>query len=194
MNIFADYKIKYDMNKNFTIMLAVILIAVGCQSSKKQIGEEVNMMGKTINTVGMLPKVGSKAQTFTVTSVGMEDKRLEDFKGKNIILNVFPSVDTRTCSASVRHFNELAASLDNTVVLCISKDLPFALSRFCGAEGIENVETLSDFRGNFGDRYGLTLANGRMKGLLARAVIVIDKNNNIIYKELVKNISNEPGL
>lgn len=156
-------------------------------------GTAVTMGGNTIYTVGNLPETGTEAPEFILTNNEMEDVSLSDFRGKYVILNIFPSIDTRTCALSVRMFNERAADLDNTVVLCISKDLPFAQSRFCGAEGIENVITLSDFRSDFGHVYGVELAEGRSRGLLSRAVVVIDPDGRIIYEEQVAELSKEPN-
>lgn len=151
------------------------------------------MKGKPIQTVGFLPKVGSMAPNFTLVAKDLTEKTLDDYLGKTIILNIFPSIDTKVCSASVRHFNEDAAGLKNTVVLCISKDLPFAQERFCGAEGIDNVVMLSDFRTNFGEIYGVQMANGLMKGLLSRAVVVVNPQGKVIYEEQVADISHEPN-
>jgi len=145
------------------------------------------------NTVGELPVVGSSAADFTLTATNMKDVSLKDFAGKNIVLNIFPSIDTNTCAASVREFNKRAAASDNTVVLCISKDLPFAQKRFCGAEGIDHAITLSDFRNRgFGKSYGVELIDGAFAGLLARAVIVIDPAGKVKYTELVPQIGEEP--
>ena len=149
--------------------------------------------GNTIHIVGTLPKKGEIAPNFSLTDNGMKQKSLTDFKGKYVLLNIFPSVDTGVCSASVRHFNEDAAKLPNTTVLCISKDLPFAQKRFCGAEGIKNVVMLSDFRSDFGDKYGVKIADSAMKGLLSRAVVVINPEGKIIYEEQVSDIAHEPN-
>ena len=153
----------------------------------------VLMKGTEVHTVGKLPKVGSNAPNFSLADNTLNEKSLSDFKGKYVILNIFPSVDTGVCAASVRHFNEDAAGLPNTVVLCISKDLPFAQKRFCGAEGIENVVMLSDFRSDFGKTYGVQLSDSAMKGLLSRSVVVIDPQGKIVYEEQVADISNEPN-
>lgn len=144
-----------------------------------------------VHTNGELP---NSTIDFTLVNPILQDKTLADYTGKRLILNIFPSIDTSTCATSVRTFNKMASSLENTVVLCISRDLPFAQKRFCGAEGIENVETLSDFRdGSFGKAYGLELIDGKMKGLHARAVVVLNDAHEIIYKELVPQISDEPN-
>jgi len=151
-------------------------------------------MGKdTIHTVGHLPKVGTTAPGFSLAANDLSTKRLADYKGQFVILNIFPSIDTKVCSESVRTFNEKAASLENTVVLCISKDLPFAQSRFCGAEGIENVVTLSDFRSDFGKIYGVEIAEGPLKGLLSRAVVVINPDGKIVYEQQVPDLGQEPN-
>lgn len=182
------------MNRNLKLFFAAILLifpsVVFAQQTK---GEVVTMGGMPIHTVGMMPKVGDTAPEATLCDTELKDVTAADFKGKKIILNVFPSVDTRTCSASVRAFNQKAADIKDAVVLCVSKDLPFAMKRFCGAEGIKNVHTLSDFRSDFGTRYGLLIADGPLKGLLARAVIVIDTDGKVLYTELVKEISKEPN-
>lgn len=146
------------------------------------------------NTVGNLPAVGSSAPDFTLTANSMKDVHLRDFAGKNIVLNIFPSVDTGVCSTSVREFNKRVASVDNTVVLCISKDLPFAQKRFCGAEGIDRAITLSDFRNRgFGSAYGVELLDSGFAGLFARAVVVIDPKGKVTYTELVPTIGQEPN-
>jgi thiol peroxidase len=146
------------------------------------------------NTVGNLPAIGSAAPDFKLTSNDMSDVSFSKFAGKNIVLNIFPSVDTKTCATSVREFNKRAASLDNTVVLCVSKDLPFAQKRFCGAEGIDNAITLSDFRSRgFGKAYGVELVDGAFAGLLARAVVVIDAHGTVKYTQLVPQIGEEPN-
>lgn len=146
------------------------------------------------NTVGELPAIGSSAVDFILTATNMKDVSLKEFAGKNVVLNIFPSVDTSTCSTSVREFNKRVASKDNTVVLCISKDLPFAQKRFCGAEGIDRAITLSDFRNRgFGKAYGVELIDGGFAGLFARAVVVIDSSGKVTYTELVPQIGQEPN-
>jgi thiol peroxidase len=155
-------------------------------------GTAITLGGQTVHTVGKLPAVGTQAKNFTLTSVDLTEKTLADFKGKYIIMNIFPSVNTGVCAKSVRKFNEDAASLNNTTVLCISKDLPFAQKQFCGAEGIENVIMLSDFRNDFGNNYEVQMADGAMRGLLSRAVIVIDPEGKIIYEQQVPEIGQEP--
>jgi len=145
-----------------------------------------------VNTSGSLPSVGETAQDFTLVGTDLSDKSLSDYKGKTVILNIFPSINTGVCAKSVRRFNEEASKLDNTVILCISKDLPFAQAQFCGAEGIQNVEMLSDFRTNFGHEYGVQMTDGPLKGLLSRAVIVIDPEGRVVYTEQVPEIGQEP--
>ncbi len=153
----------------------------------------VTLKGSEIHTVGSPPKAGSAAPDFTLTRGDLSSVGLHDYKGSKLVLNVFPSVDTGTCAQSVREFNKKAAGLDNTRVLCISKDLPFAQARFCGAEGIDNVEMLSDFRdGNFGEAYGLAFADGPLAPLLSRVVIVIDAHGKVLYTEQVPEIVDEP--
>lgn len=155
---------------------------------------EITLKGNKINTVGDLPKKGTKAPDFKLTTVELGHKSLKDFEGKNIVLNIFPSVDTGTCAMSVREFNKKASELENTVVLCISKDLPFAQARFCGAEGIDNVIMLSDFAtGSFGQDYQLEIANGPLAHLHSRAVIVLDDNGKVMYSEQVSEIVDEPN-
>ena len=147
--------------------------------------------GNPVNTIGELPEVGSSAPDFTVTGPDLADLSSADLSGR-VVLNVFPSIDTGVCAASVRKFNEIAAGLEDTTVLCVSEDLPFAQKRFCGAEGIDNVRVGSAFRSDFGERLGLTQADGPMKGLLARAVIVIDADGTVTHSQLVPEIGQEP--
>jgi thiol peroxidase len=155
-------------------------------------GTAITLGGKTIHTVGKLPAVGSAVKEFTLTGVDLNDKTLADYKGKYVIMNIFPSVNTGVCSKSVRKFNEDAAGLKNTTVLCISKDLPFAQKAFCGAEGIKNVVMLSDFRTDFGSSYGVEIVDGPMRGLLSRAVIVVNPEGKIVYQQQVPEIGQEP--
>lgn len=147
--------------------------------------------GNPVNTIGELPEVGSSAPDFTVTGPDLADLSSADLSGR-VVLNVFPSIDTGVCAASVRKFNEIAAGLRDTTVLCVSEDLPFAQKRFCGAEGIDNVRVGSSFRSDFGEKLGLTQADGPMKGLLARAVIVIDADGTVAHTQLVPEIGEEP--
>ena len=147
-----------------------------------------------VHTIGDLPEEGSLAQNFTMVNHEIKEVSLHDFKGQNVVLNIFPSIDTRVCGMSVREFNKRASSLHNTAVLCISKDLPFALKRFCGAEGIEKVVVLSDFRSKeFGNKYGVELLDGAFQGLHARAIVVIDPSGHVRYTELVPVIGQEPN-
>lgn len=153
----------------------------------------VTFKGQEIRTSGELPPVGSKAPDFTLTKNDLSDTTLADFAGKRIIMNIFPSLDTSVCAASVRRFNESAASLRNTAVLCISEDLPFAQNRFCGAEEIENVTVLSAYRYRaFANNYGVRILYGPLKSLMARSVIVIDQMGRVIYTEQVPDIGQEP--
>ncbi|MFK7917437.1 MAG: thiol peroxidase [Ilumatobacter sp.] len=153
---------------------------------------EVTLGGNPVNTSGDLPQVGSSAPAFTLTGSDLGDVSASGFEGKNLVLNIFPSVDTPTCATSVRTFNERAAGLDDTAVICVSADLPFAQGRFCGAEGIENVSTASTFRSSFGDDYGVNLVDGPLAGVLARAVVVIGADGNVKHTELVSEIAHEP--
>lgn len=154
----------------------------------------VTLQGSKSNTNGTLPKVHTKAPDFDLIAKDLSVKSLDDYLGKKLVLNIFPSVDTGVCAASVRNFNKKASSLENTVVLCISRDLPFTQSRFCGAENIENVEMLSDFEaGRFGKNYGLEFIDGPFKGLHSRCIIVINEKGQITYTEQVPEISNEPN-
>ncbi|MDF1526139.1 MAG: thiol peroxidase [bacterium] len=153
----------------------------------------VTLKGQEIRTSGELPAVGSKAPDFTLTKNDLSDATYSEFEGKNIVLNIFLSLDTSTCARSVRKFNEMAASLKDTVVLCVSEDLPFAQKRFCGVEEIENAITLSAFRYRaFANNYGVRILYGSMKSLMARSVIIINKMGRVIYTEQVPEISQEP--
>ncbi|GGD40088.1 thiol peroxidase [Muriicola marianensis] len=154
----------------------------------------IQFTGTSAHTSGELPAVGSIAPDFELTKRDLTQIALKDFKGKKMVLNVFPSLETDTCALSVRAFNSLAAKMENTTVLCISRDLPFAQSRFCGAEGINRVMMLSDYKDKgFAEAYGLLFTDGPFEGLLARAVIVLDENRRIVYTEMVKNIGVEPN-
>ena len=153
----------------------------------------ITFKGNPVHTTGELPGKGASAPDFTLVKGDLSEVKLSDYKGKHVVLNIFPSLDTGTCAASVRRFNKEAASLSNTVVLGISADLPFAAGRFCSAEGIENVVTLSTFRDNtFGKDYGLLMSDGPLEGLLARAVVVVDPAGKVIYTKLVPEIAQEP--
>ena len=154
---------------------------------------EVTLGGNPVHTIGQLPEIGTKAPDFAVTGTNLADITRDSLLGKKVVLNIFPSVDTAVCAQSVRHFNEAASGLDNTVVLCVSADLPFAQSRFCGAEGLTNVQTGSTFRSNFGQSYGVTLTDGRLSGLLARSVVVLDESGTVVHTELVPEIAQEPN-
>lgn len=154
---------------------------------------DITFKGDAAHSAGTLPEIGSELKDFTLVNTDLSEKSLADYKGKKIILSIFPSIDTGVCQAAARKFNEAASSLDNTVVLNISKDLPFALKRFCAAEGLDKVETLSDFRGTFGEDYGVTLTDSPLKGLLSRAVIVADENGKVVYTEQVPEITTEPN-
>lgn len=152
----------------------------------------VTLKGNKFNTLGTLPKVGEKAPAFTLVKADLSESTLADFSGSKLILNIFPSVDTGTCATSVRTFNQKATELNNTKVICVSADLPFAAARFCGAEGIENVSTGSTFRGSFGEDYGVAFADGPLAGLLSRSVVVIDEKGVVVYNEQVAETTEEP--
>ena len=155
---------------------------------------KITLKGNPIKTIGSLPKVGKKAPKFSLIKSDLSKTKLKDFKGSRLILNIFPSLDTGTCAASVRNFNKEAASLENTKVLCISRDLPFAQARFCGAEGIENVVNLSDFKdGSFGKTNGLEIIDSVLAGLHSRAILVIDEKGTILHTEQVQEIADEPN-
>ena len=150
------------------------------------------LKGNPVNTVGDLPPVGAKAPGWELVGSDLSQLTHSAAEGKRVVLNIFPSVDTGICAASVRKFNELAAGLDNTAVVNVSKDLPFAQARFCGAEGIENVHVGSAFRSSFGEDFGVTLTDGPMQGLLGRAVVVLDENGQVVHSQLVPEITTEP--
>lgn len=153
----------------------------------------VTLKGNAINTSGDLPGVNEKAPDFSLVKNDLSPATLRDFKGKKVVLNIFPSVDTGTCAASVRKFNQEASNLENTVVLCISRDLPFAQARFCGAEGLDNVVALSDFRErNFGKNYGVEFVDGPLAGLLSRSVVVLDENGTVLHAQQVAETVDEP--
>ncbi|HZC92420.1 MAG TPA: thiol peroxidase [Mycobacterium sp.] len=152
---------------------------------------QITMRGNPINTVGDLPAVGAPAPSFHLTGSDLSAVSSEQYDGKPVLLNIFPSVDTPVCATSVRTFNERAAA-GGVSVLCVSNDLPFAQARFCGAEGIENVQSASAFRDTFGQDYGVTIADGPFAGLLARAVVVVGADGNVAYSELVPEIAQEP--
>jgi thioredoxin-dependent peroxiredoxin len=151
------------------------------------------LKGQPIHTVGSLPQKDTIAPDFILVKTDLSDVTLKEFRGKRVLLNIFPSLDTSTCATSVRKFNEKAGSFKNSVVICISKDLPFAHSRFCTTENIHNVITASEFRNNdFGSAYGVTIADGPMSGLLSRAVVIVDENGKVIYSQQVSEIVEEP--
>jgi len=154
----------------------------------------ITLGGNPISTSGTLPKIGTIAPNFSLVKEDLSLVELINYKGQKIILNIFPSIDTGVCATSVRAFNQRAATLTNVKVLCISRDLPFAMKRFCGTEGIENIENLSDFNtGDFGKSYGLLIQDGPLAGLHSRVVIVIDENGVIKYTEQVTEIAQEPN-
>jgi len=190
--------------KFLNLVFVAVLLSTACFAQNKNSknkktsamsntnGTTITLGGQPIHTVGKLPAVGTQIKDFTLTGVDLKDKTFADYKGKYLIMNIFPSVNTGVCAKSVREFNKDAASLNNTTVLCISKDLPFAQKEFCGAEGIDNVVMLSDFRNDFGNEYGVEIADGPMKGLLSRAVIIADPEGKIVYEEQVPEIGQEP--
>ena len=154
--------------------------------------ETIYLNGIEMHTVGDLPKVGDKAPEFDLVGQELNDMKLEDFKGKRIVLNIFPSLDTDVCAASVRHFNKEVSELPNTAVICVSMDLPFAAARFCTVNGIDNVFTGSGFRSDFGKKYGVEIADGPMKGLYDRSLVVIDENGKVIGTSFREQITEEP--
>ncbi len=154
---------------------------------------KITLKGNEIHTVGELPKAGDSAKDFTLVKSDLSRVSLANFKGSKLVLNIFPSLDTGTCAASVRHFNKAASELKGTKVLCISRDLPFAQARFCGAEGLDNVITLSDFAtGDFGKNYGLEIEDGPLQGLHSRVVIVLNEEGKVVYTQQVPEIVDEP--
>lgn len=154
----------------------------------------VTFKGSEVKTNGSLPAVGTKAPDFKLVGAGLNEISLADYKGKRVVLNIFPSIDTGVCASSVRNFNKLAAADDNVVVICVSKDLPFAASRFCGAEGLDKVITASDFRyNNFATDYGVLMTDGPLAGLMARSVVAVDESGTVVYNQLVPEIVEEPN-
>ncbi len=153
----------------------------------------ITLKGNPFNTVGELPAVGSAAPAFSLTKTDLSEITLASLAGKRVVLNIFPSIDTPTCAISVRKFNESAAGLDNTQVICVSADLPFAAGRFCGAEGISNVATGSSFRSSFGADYGVTISNGPLAGILSRSVVVIGVDGQVLHTEQVAETADEPN-
>lgn len=155
---------------------------------------KITFKGSPVSTIGDLPATGRAAPSFQLTKIDLGTLTNQELIGKNVVLNIFPSIDTGVCATSVRKFNQQAASLPNTTVVCVSKDLPFAQKRFCGAEGIDKVVPASWFRGqDFGKDYGVTMTDGPLAGLFARAVVVIDKTGRVVHSELVPEIAQEPN-
>lgn len=155
---------------------------------------EITVGGNLVHTIGELPAVGSKAPDFILRKDDLSKVSIADFKGKKVVMNIFPSLDTGTCAASVRHFNAAASNLDNTVVLCISRDTPFAQKRFCGAEGLNDVINLSDFNtGQLTKDYGLQITDGAMEGFASRVVIILDEEGNVTYTQQVPEVADEPN-
>lgn len=155
--------------------------------------QTVHFQGNPVSVAGQLPQAGEKAKAFTLVAKNLADVSLSEYAGKRKVLNIFPSIDTGVCAASVRKFNQLAGEMENAVVLCISADLPFAQSRFCGSDGLSNVVTLSTLRGgSFKDDYGVAIVDGPLQGLTARAVVVLDENDTVLYSQLVNEITTEP--
>ena len=189
-------------NVNYFLHLTLIMgLLIPFTSSAQNIKSISNMenqttitfKGNAVRTIGSLPALGSKPVDAALVTGDLGEKSLQDYQGKYVILNIFPSLNTGVCAQSVRTFNEDAAGLENTVVLCISKDLPFAQAQFCGAEGIKNVEMLSDFRTDFGKDNGLIMIDGPLKGLLSRAVLVLNPQGEVVYAEQVPEIAQEPN-
>ncbi len=155
---------------------------------------DFKLKGNPFHTNGDLPAVGSAAPAISLTKIDLSETSNSDYAGKRVVLNIFPSIDTPTCALSVKRFNQEANSLDNTVVLCVSRDLPFAQKRFCGAEGLDNVVPASDFRsGDFGRSYGVQIEDGPLAGLLARSIVVIDESGKVVHTELVAETADEPN-
>lgn len=152
----------------------------------------VKLNGAEFNTCGTLPAVGSEAPAFTLVGQDLSEFSSDEFKGKKVVLNIFPSLDTDVCAMSVRKFNQDAAGLENVAVVCVSMDLPFAMAKFCAANNIKNVKVGSAFRSTFGEDYGVKLTDGPLKGLLARSVVTLDENGKVIYEQLVDEITKEP--
>ena len=163
------------------------------KNSKKVSKTTVTLGGNKVSVSGKLPKVGSRLPKFALTTGTLSEIGNADIKGKRVIFNIFPSIDTPTCATSTRTFNEIASGLTNTDVYCVSADLPFAQGRFCGSEGLANVKTASSFRTNFGAALGVNLTSGVLKGVLARAVVVVDGTGKVLHTELVSEIANEPN-
>lgn len=163
------------------------------KTSKNKSGATVTLGGNPVSVGGKLPARGKSLPKFSLTTSALQEISNKDVAGKRVIFNIFPSIDTPTCATSTRKFNEIAASLQNTEIICVSADLPFAQGRFCGAEGISNVKTASSFRSNFGSTFGVNLTSGVLKGVLARAIVVADEKGKVLHTELVGEIANEPN-
>lgn len=159
----------------------------------KKAGSTVTLGGNPVSVSGKLPAKGKLLPRFSLTTSALQDITNKDLAGKRVIFNIFPSIDTPTCATSTRKFNEIAASLQNTEIYCVSADLPFAQGRFCGTEGLTNVKTASSFRSNFGAAFGVNLTTSVLKGVLARAVVVADEKGKVLHTELVSEIANEPN-
>ena len=153
---------------------------------------KITLKGSEINTIGELPEVGSSAKDFSLVAADLSEKNLASYEGKKKILNIVPSLDTDVCATSTRVYNEKAGSRDDAVILVVSKDLPFAMKRFCETEGTKNVESLSDFRGSFSEDYGVTISDGPLKGLTSRAIVVLNEKNEVVYTEQVAEVTQEP--
>ena len=187
-------------NKKSTKKIAKKAVKKSAKKNSKKVTKKkvdtktsVTLGGNKVSVSGKLPKVGSRLPKFALTTGNLSEIGNSDIKGKRVIFNIFPSIDTPTCATSTRTFNEIASGLTNTDVYCVSADLPFAQGRFCGSEGLANVKTASSFRSNFGAAFGVNLTSGVLKGVLARAVVVADANGKVLHTELVSEIANEPN-
>lgn len=188
-----QYNHKFLIYLYFILNALIIYYKIVTIKLKELYMAKITLKGQLINTVGNLPKIDSNAPDFLLTKTDLTDVSLKDFKGKKLILNIFPSLDTDVCATSVRRFNSYTASLNNTLVLCISMDLPFAHKRFCTAEGINNVISLSELRArSFGEKYGVRIIDGPLAGLFSRAIVIIDEKGKIIYTQQVTEIAKEP--
>jgi thiol peroxidase len=163
------------------------------KTAKKKSGATVTLGGNPVSVGGKLPVKGKSLPKFSLTTSTLQEIGNKDIAGKRVIFNIFPSIDTPTCATSTRKFNEIASSLQNTEIYCVSADLPFAQGRFCGTEGLSNVKTASSFRSNFGSVFGVNLTNGVLKGVLARAIVVADEKGKVLHTELVSEIASEPN-
>jgi thiol peroxidase len=187
-------------NKKSTKKIAKKAVKKSAKKNSKKVTKKkvdtktsVTLGGNKVSVSGKLPKVGSRLPKFALTTGNLSEIGNSDIKGKRVIFNIFPSIDTPTCATSTRTFNEIASGLTNTDVYCVSADLPFAQGRFCGSEGLANVKTASSFRSNFGSVFGVNLTSGVLKGVLARAVVVADTDGKVLHAELVSEIANEPN-